>query len=442
MSEVATEMRALAEALAAGDEGLDFGLDSLKELEQRILARRRSSIAGDEQQAWGAYLGETIARSAEGVQWVGFASAAAEAPAVAQLGEDAETAAILRAGDRFWFPHVKVAKLIANGAEDSIAALAALVVAQQRPPEPPKTWDLSESLALARAFMAEPTAERLRALDRGLSLPRRELPRFYRESGLAVAPLTALFAAPASGRGYARVDPGRCAARHAAALLVSGAVPREPAMSELRALLSDKAKVVRTRAAFVVASCLLADGRLDELSTLARDGKAGVDLGALDAIRSDAGARRMNGEKGTVDVEPLAPVLVLGLEAKDERRESALDALFTIASWLKCDITSVLPALVASLASERPAVRERAMEVLKAHAFNVLHGRARYDERLAGVVRRIAELSRPRLGAQKVTKEQIAARYALGALERIREHFDADTAKLVEEALAAVSHVR
>src|SRR5690606_4381132 len=141
----------------------------------------------------------------------------------------------------------------------SIAVLARLVVAQQRPPEPPKIWDLSEPLALARAFMAEPTAERLQALYRGVSLPRRELPRFYRESGLAVAPLAALFAAPASGRGYARVDPGQYAAWQAAALLVSGAVPREPAMSELRALLSDRTKVVRTRAAFVVASCLLAE---------------------------------------------------------------------------------------------------------------------------------------------------------------------------------------
>lgn len=201
VSDAPAEMKALAEAWAAGRPGLDFSLASVERMQLLVKAERRSGVDVDVAAA-GAYLGETVVRNGGGrIAWIDFEKAARTNLTISKLlGTFVDRAVLCRDGRTHWLAAQDVGWFLGHSKVDTLSVFASAILKPPPvplPPPPPKP--------------RVPLAERLAAL--------------------AQAP---------TGRGYKRVDPGKVAAMEIADRLAAGSEPRDPTVSLLEPRIDDR----------------------------------------------------------------------------------------------------------------------------------------------------------------------------------------------------------
>lgn len=405
-ADAATEMKAVAEAWAAGRPKLDFSLASLEPLQELVKAERRAGLDVDVAAA-GAYLGETLVRNGGGrVAWIDFETAARTNLTIAALLGTFVDRAVLRVDGRgHQLPAREVEWFLAHAKRDTLTGFADFVL---KPPPIPPTM---------------PTPP-----------PTPPVP---------IADLLAALSQAATGRGYKRVDPGMDAAREIADRLAAGSEPRDPTVSLLEQRLDDPSKQLRTNAAFAVAAQYLRERRHDEVTVLARRGDASIDSGVFEALKYrvhywfDKSFRDLT-DTPPPDIKPYLPLFEIGLASKGAVIATVLTAVY----WWDGDRADLLPTVRRLLHDPRPAVVEAAARILYEICYDVAHGRSKFDPLLAACIPRLAELTLAKPGAQKILKTQKAAGSALGAFQEIRAHLDPDTAALLERANAAARDLR
>lgn len=432
-------MRALAAELAAAHDGLDFSLASLGVLEQVVRAGKKQRAASLEQ--WGAYLGETMIRAAaEGaMRWLDFPAAAQAVPSVARLGHDAETAAVLIAGETCWFPLVKINKFLDHGAQDSPAAFARVAVAstRPRPPAPPPDPATMPPAAVAavRAFFAAPSVATLRALSNSRThLREPELVLLFREHGAIPPTFHPFFAAPPEGRGLRRYDPARTAAREVWTLLQHGLADPAAETAALTTMLTSRDARVRENAAYVLGRYHFQLGTAAAAAAQYDHGDAAIRTGTLEAIASvvNVSVMKRGPLRPTAD---FVPILAAALRGTPSERTLALAAIHQISVRVRADITALLDPLLDVLATGKPAQLESALQSLGAHAGSILAGRSPFDARIPASIPTIIRHLRPLPGSQKQTKVQIAARSTLRTYARLTEHLSAADLAEIEQSV-------
>lgn len=441
----ALEMKALAEAFAAMDPGYDFGLESLKLLEERM---RGASVKSPDVLSWAAYLGETIVRQSGGrIEWADSTRGAQTGDAAHAPSSDRPTP-VLRAGTTEWFPLSKVHKRLTHGKSENLAAFAGVVLAMSAPSEdkprpiPVAREDFNEYARTAvEAFIASPSVETLATFSRQMHgrVYQSDYATFYRVFGVTRALFTPFFGAPAQGRGSKRFDPGRVAAWQVVALVTQGIESEDVVLAELAAELAHKDKLVRDNCAYASAKLHLRAGRFDEVLELVKPPDPAIRVGVFRALCGIIGEARSPDRRSSAptDITLLLPLFHLGLAGDGEVFTLAVEA---IGGW-RGDVAPLLPSIIDLLDHKKPSVVESATHILTNYAYAVKHGRATYRDEIRGVARRFAALTRSEPGAKKVKRTQIAAKYALNALHSIRERFDAQTMALIEDALGQSRHI-
>jgi hypothetical protein len=441
-------MTALAESFASDHRALDFSVGSLTAFEQLVAAAAKQVHTEALVLRWGAYLGEVIRRaSGNRVVWEDFDAAVGRAPNVASVGKAAETAWVLRAGTTCWFPLVKVNKFIANGASDSPAAFASVVIgvlaadgqSDRDLVEAPRISAARESVS---AFFAMPSSQSLWALAQASWwMGVKEFVQLVAEAHATPASFYPFFGQPPEGTGRQRRDVGRIAARQVARLIEGQLSSFSDEAANIDARMTSGDKRTRGNAAYVLGRwhCARGDPTVSFRAYVAGD--AAIRAGLLEALAFVLNDEAMGRTKQRNPAE-FAPMLVAALRGKTDERSAALRLVRQITGRLSGDITTMIDPLLEILDEGKPEQIECALQALTGHAFSVLHGRCAYDPRLGlsilQVVRHAAALS----GKVKVTKVQIAASYALGAYATIAQHFDADQRAAVDKGRAATTNIR
>lgn len=422
--DIATRLAHVAEAFAA-EHGLDLSLASLDAFERAVKAERARRSEGTLFR-WAAYLGETMRRASGGaMRWA-----------------DEET---LESGTTRWFPKNKVAKFLDHGEEDSPAAFAKVALAFSQPTTAHRDPFPPAGVSSVASFFAAPSDQTLLALAsaRGRLLAE-ELVSLLREHDARPSHFYPFLSAPAKGRGWARKDPGRTAARHVWLLVDSGLADPAATVTELSAMLGERDKALRSNAAYALGRVLLGSADDEAFAEQYERGDAVVRLGALSALLSLARDRKAGRHTGLTedierdDVRRHAKVLSSALRGSAPLRTVGLQSL----RQFRADITPILDPLLEVLDGGKPAHIECGLQILTDHAFAIKHGRAPFDGRVGQALDAIVRHSRALPGKAKVTKVQIAARYALQAYQSIEGALDEGQRSALHEAFEKVSHIR
>ena len=270
--DLSRRMRALAQAFAAEHHGLDYSLASLAALEKAVSATR-AARDGERLARATAYLGETLLRAAppSALAWV--------------AGGEGEGPALRAAGGATWFPATKIAKFLANGAPDSPAAFAHVVLATLPAPEQAAREIPAAGAQAVREFFAEPSAEALLRLcgARGV-LYEEELHQLLRECSARPSPFYSFFAIEPHGKGRQLVNVGYLAAQQAWLVISLGLGDFATERPVLSAMLESGNPCVRANAAWLLAvwhfQCGVAADGLAQFEA----GDAGVRVATLEGL--------------------------------------------------------------------------------------------------------------------------------------------------------------
>jgi hypothetical protein len=295
---------------------------------------------------------------------------------------------------------------------------------------------------LVEDFFRNPNTETLRAFAGARThLVGEQFTYLLRDANAKTNVFYALFSAKPEGNGVKKWDAGRCAAREAWQLFHYELVDVAVETRRLDEMFAGKDKVARANAAFLLGRVHFERGDPSAGIAMFESGDAAVRLALLDAFWTTVVAARMD-KRSIRPAEKFAPMLAAGLRGRPDQRTRALQAIQQIAIHLRADLSSVLTPVIEVLDSGKPAQIEYALRILAHHACWIMHALVPYDARIGGSIAAIIEHSKPVKGKLKVTKVQIAARYALSAYEKLGKHFDAEQRDAVERAFAAIAHVR
>lgn len=400
MPHIAAEMQQLAEALAETSPSLDFTPDSLKSLEK--LAQHKPRTAAHTR-ACGAYLGETMRRQApDTLKWVSLAEAAKANAVIAKLTPGPDLDALLQAGETFFFPLSKVEKFQAQGASESLGPFASVALATLPGRRFTPAQDEAERVRLAEAaarvdaameaFRAAPSAASMAHLERMIfgHVARRDMQKSFARLGLDPAALLPFLDVPPEGRGYKRTDHGGSAACLLMQLLQQGAVPKEPTVSALRAVLLGPSKDARRNAAEVLAYCDLSEGNTEVLLTLTASRDRQIVLGALTGLRSVTADWRMDYATPKLSMAPLAPMLTKMLAPQSPHLGIALGIARTW-GWHRAqrhELAWLTDALLPLLDHPKPDTAKQASATLTTYLLAILHGHAPRNEAFEAELRK------------------------------------------------------
>lgn len=447
-------MPALAADLVSDHAELDFSMGALKTLDGLVAANGKGAPRAQVER-WGAYFGETLRRSAPNeARWLSYEAAAAEAKGVAAMGRGPDIEAVLRIRDRYFFPIAKVEKRILNGASDSLHAFGPVALAlalpaeKARPPVTSRDQVSAEGLAMFEPFFSDPTLENLDLLSRSVTHINRRAQRFLlAEKAPNPQIFWPLLGVKASGRGWSRKNPGRTAAGWLWYAWEAGAVDREEVLRDAQSRLSAKDKVERSNAGFLVGRILLAGG--DGAFGQAYQGADQVvRLALLEALSSHVRGlimdTRPGGRRTAVlgDQDEHLVILRAALKGPPAFRAEALDLAAQMTGKLRLPIAPLVEPLCEVMESAKPGPVETAIRAVKGQVTAVRRGQDAWSAPLDRAVSLFARHVKPIPGKTKTTKVQIAAAWALRAVEKESEHVPQAARRAAAEALERYGSIR